>query len=62
MTADLYRQMPPWDYEVTVYRSGVAEWIGMDHRLTFVIEDQKPRDRRSSSATDGTAGAYQQTR
>ena len=45
MTADLYRQMPPWDYEVTVYSSGVAEWIGMDHRLTFVIEDQKPSDK-----------------
>ena len=45
MTADLYRKMPPWDYEVTVYSSGAAEWIGMDHRLTFVIEDQKPSDK-----------------
>jgi len=26
---------------VTVYSSGLAEWIAMDHRLTFVIENQK---------------------
>jgi hypothetical protein len=55
MPAELFRQMPPSDYEVTVYSSGVAECIAMDHRLTFVIEEQEPRykavERRPSAAS-----------
>jgi hypothetical protein len=45
MPAELFRQMPPSDYEVTVFSSGVAEWMAMNHRLTFVIEEQEPRDK-----------------
>jgi hypothetical protein len=45
MTGELYKLLLPSVYEVTVYSSGVAEWIAMDHRVTFVIEDQKPRDK-----------------
>jgi len=45
MPAELFRQMPRSDYEVTVYSSGVAEWIAMDHRLTFVIEEQESKDK-----------------
>lgn len=45
MMADLYQLLPPSDYEVTVYSSGLVEWIAMDHRLTFVIENQKIMER-----------------
>jgi hypothetical protein len=46
MTGEIYKLLPPSDYEVTVYSSGVAEWIAMDYRLTFIIEEQKARDER----------------
>ncbi len=45
MPAELFRQMPPSDYEVTVYSPGVAEFMAIDHRLTFVIEEQKLADK-----------------
>jgi hypothetical protein len=44
MTDKLYKLLPPSHYEVTVYSSGVAEWIAMDPRPTFVIEEREPRD------------------
>jgi len=42
MTDELYKQLLPSDYQVTIYSSGVAEWIAMDRRLTFFIEEQQP--------------------
>jgi hypothetical protein len=51
MTGELYKLLPLSEYEVTVYSSGVAEWIAMDHRLTFVIEGQEPRDKAASALT-----------
>lgn len=45
MTGELYKLLPLSEYDVTVYSSGVAEWIATDHRLTFVIEEQEPKDK-----------------
>jgi hypothetical protein len=45
MTGELYKLLPLSEYEATVYSSGVAEWIAMNHRLTFVIEEQEPSDK-----------------
>ena len=42
---ELYKQLPPSDYQVTIYTSGVAEFMAMDHRLTFIIEERKLADK-----------------
>ena len=55
MTGELYRLLPVSDYEVTVYSSGVAEWIAMDYRLTLIIEEPKPRDENPRAPCSRTA-------
>jgi hypothetical protein len=41
MTGELYKRLPLSEYEVTVYSQALQSGSQMDHRLTFVIEEQE---------------------
>ena len=57
MTDELYKQLLPSDYQVTIYSSGVAEWIAMDRRLTFLSRNNSPGPKLSSGGNEGIVNA-----